>query len=182
MRRTWLILACTLGLSGLAGTFVTTRMLQGKPAQATRPAASGQQPPNATTVGIWQPPSGLKQIPIWPNSAPDMAGVSQPAESVLTAETPEALEGRTSQLVYDVSSPTMTIFPPKGRNSGAAIIVFPGGGFNLLAITGEGTEICHWIASKGITCILSKYRVPNSNHHYDKACDCGVTPKVLRAL
>lgn len=140
------------------------------------------QQTKVTTVGAWQPPSGLKQIPIWPNGAPDMDGLSQPPESVLTAQTPEALEGGTSQAVFDVTSPTMTVFPPRGANSGAAIIVFPGGGYKAVVITVEGTEICNWIASKGITCVLSKYRVPKSNHHYDESCDCHVTPKVPRAL
>ena len=105
-----------------------------------------------------------------------------PPESVLTAETPEALGGHISEAVFDVTAPTMTVYPPKGSNSGAALIVFPGGGFNAVVITSEGSEICDWITAKGITCILSKYRVPNGNHHWDEACKCHVTPKVLRAL
>jgi acetyl esterase/lipase len=133
-------------------------------------------------TGVWQAPSGLKQIPIWPGAVPDMAGVTQPAESVLTVNAPEAIDGDTSQAVFDVSVPTMTVYPPKGRNTGAAIIVFPGGGFKALAITLEGTEICNWIAARGITCVLAKYRVPKSNHHWDADCRCAVTPKVPRAL
>lgn len=133
-------------------------------------------------IGVWQPPAGLEQAPIWPGAAPDMAGVSWPAESVLTADTPEALAGRTSQAVFDVSVPTMTVFPPKGRNTGAAVIVFPGGGFRILAVTVEGTEICDWITAQGMTCILSKYRVPKTAHHWDPDCRCAVTPKVPRAL
>jgi acetyl esterase/lipase len=76
----------------------------------------------------------------------------------------------------------MTVFPPKGTNTGAAMIVFPGGGFKALAITGEGTEICNWLTSKGITCIVSKYRVPNGDHYWDDACHCHITPKIPRAL
>jgi acetyl esterase/lipase len=48
--------------------------------------------------------------------------------------------------------------------------------------TSEGIEICNWLTSKGITCILSKYRVPKSAHHSDEDCKCHVTPKVPRAL
>jgi acetyl esterase/lipase len=84
--------------------------------------------------------------------------------------------------VFDVSAPTITVFPPQGTPTGAAIIVFPGGGFQALAITLEGTEICHWLTSKGITCIVSKYRVPNSNDHWDEHCHCHITPKIPRAL
>jgi acetyl esterase/lipase len=76
----------------------------------------------------------------------------------------------------------MTVFPPKGRNSGAAIVVFPGGGFQALAITIEGTEICDWLTARGITCIVSKYRVPGSNHYWNDACRCHITPRVPRAL
>lgn len=133
-------------------------------------------------VGVWQPPAGLAQVPIWPGAAPDMADARWPPESVLTADTPEALAGRTSQAVFDVSVPTMTVFPPKGRNTGAAVIVFPGGGFRILAVTVEGTEICDWITAQGMTCILSKYRVPKTAHHWDEDCRCAVTPKVPRAL
>jgi acetyl esterase/lipase len=142
----------------------------------------GAQPPPTTTVGVWQPPSGLKQVPIWPAGAPDMDGVGQPRESVLTAHTPEAIRGDTSQAVFDVTAPTMTVFPAKGTNTGIAMIVFPGGGFKADVITLEGTEICDWVTAQGMTCILSKYRVPNSGHHYDARCKCGVTPKIPRAL
>lgn len=182
MRRTWLIPVCALGLSSVAGAIIATREVEAELTQASRPAASGQDQAKVTKVGIWQPSSGLKQIPIWPNGAPDMQGASQPAESVLIAQTPNAIGGATSEAVFDVTSPTMTIFPPRSRNAGAAVIVFPGGGFKAVVVTLQGTEICNWLAAKGVTCILSKYRVPKSGHHYDKDCDCGVTPEVPRAL
>jgi acetyl esterase/lipase len=54
----------------------------------------------------------------------------------------------------------MTVYPPAGTNTGAAVVVFPGGGYNVLAIDLEGTEVCDWLTSKGITCVLLKYRVP----------------------
>lgn len=165
MRRLVLILACVFGALG-----------------GVEAAPVEQAPDKVTTIGVWQAPAGLQQIPIWPKDAPDTEGARQKPESVLTAKTPEALQGGVSQAVFDVSAPTMTVFPPKGANSGIAIVVFPGGGFKTLAITIEGTEVCDWITSRGMTCVLSKYRVPNSNHHYDEKCDCGVTPKVPRAL
>jgi acetyl esterase/lipase len=59
-----------------------------------------------------------------------------------------------------VSQPTLTVYSPKGANAGAAVVVFPGGGYNALAIDLEGTEACDWLTSKGITCVLLKYRVP----------------------
>jgi acetyl esterase/lipase len=68
--------------------------------------------------------------------------------------------GRPWVYVGRVSQPTMTVYSPTGRNTGAAVVVFPGGGYNVLAIDLEGTEVCDWLASKGITCVLLKYRVP----------------------
>jgi len=54
----------------------------------------------------------------------------------------------------------MTVYLPTEKNTGAAIIVFPGGGYEVLAIDLEGTEACDWLVSRGITCVLLKYRVP----------------------
>jgi acetyl esterase/lipase len=54
----------------------------------------------------------------------------------------------------------MTVYSPKGTNTGVAVVVFPGGGYNCLAIDLEGTEICDWLTSRGITAVLLKYRVP----------------------
>ncbi|MBP6668825.1 MAG: alpha/beta hydrolase [Gemmatimonadales bacterium] len=73
---------------------------------------------------------------------------------------PRPVAGRPWIYVDQVSRPTLTVYPPRGRNSGAAVVVFPGGGYNVLAIDLEGTEVCDWLTSRGITCILLKYRVP----------------------
>jgi acetyl esterase/lipase len=54
----------------------------------------------------------------------------------------------------------MTVYSPNGKNTGAAVVVFPGGGYWILAMDLEGTEVCDWLMSKGITCVLLKYRVP----------------------
>jgi acetyl esterase/lipase len=54
----------------------------------------------------------------------------------------------------------MTVYSPKGKNTGVVAVVFPGGGYNCLAIDLEGTEICDWLTSRGITAVLLKYRVP----------------------
>lgn len=155
-------------------------------ASPTKLAASTAQVSNTRavgrTVGVWQPPTGLEQVPIWPGPAPDTEGPDLPPESVLVAETPQAIGGRYSEAVFDVSVPTMTVFPPQGASTGAAVIVFPGGGFRAVVLTVGGAEVCAWLTSRGITCILSKYRVPRSNHYWDEDCRCAVTPEVPRAL
>lgn len=182
MRRTLLMIACALVLSGLAGGVTVMRKLRAELARANRPTTSDQQQADVRKGGVWQPPSGLKQIPIWPNAAPDMKGVSQPAERVEVTKAPDVVAGHPYTAVYDVTSPTMTVFPPKGRNTGASMVVFPGGGFKLLAMDLEGTEICDWMTAKGITCVLLKYRVPKGNHYWDEDCRCHITPKIPRAL
>ncbi|MES2162581.1 MAG: alpha/beta hydrolase [Pseudomonadota bacterium] len=134
---------------------------------------TGHVPAQAET---WQPSSGQLQVPIWPGAVPD--AISAPkAESV----GPGTGHGGWVQ-ARDVSQPTMTVYAPKGRNTEAAVVVFPGGGFKVLAMDLEGTEICDWLTSRGITCVLLKYRVPNGNHHWDEKCQCHVTPKIPRAL
>lgn len=175
MRRTFAALAVT-ACSG------ATPPPPSEPLPVQAPPPAPPPPEREQTVRVWQPRAGLQQIPIWPGVAPDMEGADQPPESVLVAHTPEALAGDTSEAVFDVTTPTMTIFPAQGANTGAAVVVFPGGGFRAVVITSEGVEICDWLASKGITCVLSKYRVPKSGHHWDESCQCGVIPKEPRAL
>ena len=111
--------------------------------------------PNAQTH-IWQPSPGHTQLPIWPGPAPDPQPVRGP-EMATTSE--ELLGGRPVISVTNVTRPTMTIYSPQGKNSGAAVVVFPGGGYQELAIDFEGTEVCDWLTPKGITCVLLKYRV-----------------------
>lgn len=147
-------------------------------AQTSTPAADGDIIVNAP----WQAPDGLKQVPIWPEGAPDMADFPDTPESTKTGTNPKRFAGKPVTGVRNVSTPTMTIFPPKGGNSGAAIVVFPGGGFQILAIDLEGTEICDWATANGVTCVLLKYRVPKTDTYGDSDCKCQVTPKVLRAL
>jgi acetyl esterase/lipase len=63
----------------------------------------------------------------------------------------------------NVSDPTLTFYPANSaNNTGAAVIVFPGGGYNILALDLEGSEICEWLNSIGVNAALVKYRVPTA--------------------
>lgn len=148
------------------------------------PVAAPEEPKEeiSWTSGVWEAPAGLRQVPVWPEGAPGVDAASQAPERVMTRVSPEAVNGDISQAIFDVSDPTITIYPPKGENTGAAIIVFPGGGFKAVVVTLEGTEICDWVTSKGITCVLSKYRVPGTNHHWDETCKCVREPERPPAL
>src|SRR6202030_113306 len=107
----------------------------------------------------WQPSPGHAQLPIWPGAVPDAQPVAGP-EVAKTTGKEFLVAGRPAVGVSNVSRPTMTVYSPNGKNTGAAVVVFPGGGFQELAIDLEGTEVCDWLTSKGITCVLLKYRVP----------------------
>src|ERR1700675_1740452 len=107
----------------------------------------------------WQPSPGHTQVPIWPGAAPDAQPVAGP-EVAKTTGKEFLVAGRPAVGVSNVSRPTMTLYSPNGKNTGAAVVVFPGGGYVILAIDLEGTEVCDWLTSQGITCVLLKYRVP----------------------
>ncbi|HEY6457387.1 MAG TPA: alpha/beta hydrolase [Steroidobacteraceae bacterium] len=107
-------------------------------------------------AAVWQPSPGHVQVPIWPAAIPDAMPNLKP-ESV---GPPAGREWWPR--ANDVSRPTMTVYAAKGRNTGVAMVVFPGGGYQFLAMDLEGTEICDWLTSRGITCVLLKYRVPDS--------------------
>nr|HEV7955222.1 hypothetical protein [Candidatus Acidoferrales bacterium] len=88
----------------------------------------------------WQPSPGHSQIPIWPGKVPDARPVGTPENETGTPTKPVA--GKPWTYVAKVSHPTMTVYSPTGKNTGAAVVVFPGGGYEVLAIDLEGTEVC----------------------------------------
>jgi acetyl esterase/lipase len=107
----------------------------------------------------WQPSPGHTQLQIWPGEAPDPRPAVEPEFARKTG--PDSLvAGQPWTEIENVARPTITIYSPTGKNTGAAVVVFPGGGYEILAIDLEGSEACDWLTSRGITCILLKYRVP----------------------
>ncbi|MFC4526305.1 alpha/beta hydrolase [Dyella halodurans] len=115
----------------------------------------------------WQAAGGHTQLPLWPGAAPDLQSVPGP-ETVKSSD--KFLAGKPVTNVFNVTRPTMTVYAPTGRNTGAAVVVIPGGGFQILAMDLEGTEACDWLTSNGMTCVLLKYRVPSKP--YEWKCDC----------
>jgi acetyl esterase/lipase len=132
-------------------------------------------------VPAWQPSPGHTQVPIWPGAAPDPLPAAGP-EAAETTGKDSLVAGKPWIAVSNVLRPTMTVFSPTGKNTGAAVVVFPGGGYQILAIDLEGTEVCDWLTSKGITCVLLKYRVPHSGPYWERQCDCEIYPKSSMAL
>lgn len=126
---------------------------------------------SAVAIGqthIWQPSLGHEQIQIWPGTAPDVQPV--PGPETMTTDPRFLVAGKPVTGIDNVTRPTMTVYAPMGTNTGVAVVVFPGGGFEGLAIDLEGTEVCDWLTSEGITCVLLKYRVPSLP--YDWHCHC----------
>jgi len=109
----------------------------------------------------WPPAPGHLTLPVWPGAAPG-AQANPPAEADTTTAKDNLIAGQPLVRLGNVSAPTLTLYTPQGKNSGAAVVVFPGGGYNILAIDLEGTEVCDWLNSAGINCVLLKYRVPDS--------------------
>jgi len=129
----------------------------------------------------WRPADGHQELPIWPGAVPD-AKPATGQEGKVTLRTDRLVAGQPWLEVENVTRPTMTIYSPKGNNTGAAVVVFPGGGYRVLAIDLEGTEVCDWLTSIGVTCVLLKYRVPGSGPHWDSERNMRVIPKVHTAL
>ena len=100
-------------------------------------------------------------LPLWPNGAPGAPPNPLPEADTTTAKD-NLIAGKPLIRLGNVSTPTLTLYAPSSNNTGAAVVVFPGGGYRILAIDLEGTEVCDWLNSAGITCVLVKYRVPDS--------------------
>lgn len=71
-----------------------------------------------------------------------------------------------SRLVRNVSEPTLTVFLPEASVAiGTGVVICPGGGFHLLMIDKEGTEVARWLTARGVAAFLLKYRlVPTSDN------------------
>jgi|GEM_PF-354049 len=98
--------------------------------------------------------------PLWPGPAPgetESVGV----ETNATKPSDRAVAGRPVVRLGNISLPTLSLYsPPADRATGTAVLVCPGGGYNILAWDLEGEEVCDWLNSIGVTAALLKYRVP----------------------
>ena len=92
---------------------------------------------------------------LWPDGPPTAMTVKSDA----TVNLIKSYGGMRPGRVSDVSDPTITIFRPQNPN-GASVIVAPGGGFMFLSYEHEGTAVCEWLNSLGVTAVLLKYRTP----------------------
>lgn len=94
-------------------------------------------------------------LTLWPEGAPG----GLPPKSEATAKLIQSYGGVTATRISDVAEPTITVYRPEKPN-GAAVVVAPGGGFMFLSYAHEGTQVCEWLNSIGVTAVLLKYRTP----------------------
>ncbi|MDB6027494.1 MAG: Xylanase [Verrucomicrobiales bacterium] len=102
----------------------------------------------------------FKVINLWPVLAPGEKE-SPNEERNITTPTGRPVAGKPVIRIGHISKPTITVYrPPSDKNSGTAVLVCPGGGYNIVAADLEGQEVCAWLNSIGVTGVLLKYRVP----------------------
>ncbi len=98
-------------------------------------------------------PPAPKAIDLWPGSPPGESGPIGQEK----AETNKA----GILILSNVSRPTLTVYRPSPeKDTGAAVVICPGGGYNILASDHEGAQVARWLNSVGVTGVLLKYRVP----------------------
>jgi acetyl esterase/lipase len=102
-------------------------------------------------------------LPLWPNGAPETVTMPGPEQDIVKP-TDRLVDGRPFIHLANISKPTLAVYKPaKAKDTGAAVLVLPGGGYRMLAYDLEGTDVCAWLNSIGVTCVLVKYRVPINN-------------------
>ena len=94
-------------------------------------------------------------LKLWPDGPPS----AMAPRSEATVKQIESYGPITPTHVSDVTDPTITIFRPEKPN-GASVVVAPGGGYMFLSYASEGTQVCEWLNTLGVTAVLLKYRTP----------------------
>ncbi|MGH9589065.1 MAG: alpha/beta hydrolase [Terracidiphilus sp.] len=107
----------------------------------------------------WPPSSDRLTLPIWPGAVPDEPENVSPEHNVPNGH---LVAGRPYVRLTDVSKPTITLYKAEGKDRGVAVLVFPGGGYVVDSMDLEGTEVCQWLNSIDVNCVLVRYRVPGT--------------------
>ena len=124
--------------------------------------------------------SAQQTLPLWPHATPEPPQTTLP-ESDATKPTDGLISGRKTRRLTNVTVPTLTIYaPPAGHNTHAAVLVFPGGAYKILAWDGEGLDVCHWLNAVGVTCLLVKYRVPEEGRYPTNPADLEDAQQAMR--
>lgn len=115
---------------------------------------------NQATAQNMTLPDTSRIITLWPKDRLiDTANGHKLIEHDVTRPADNKVDGKGVIRLGDISNPTIQVFTPQKPN-GTVVIICPGGGYSILAMDLEGTELCTWFNSIGVTAILLKYRVP----------------------
>jgi acetyl esterase/lipase len=102
-------------------------------------------------------------LDIWPGKPAGDVGIAGDEKlfELKVGGKPYQVDGKPTQWLTNVTRPTLTVYrPAKDRDTGAAVLIAPGGGYHNLGWDVEGTEIAEWLNSIGVTGIILKYRCP----------------------
>ena len=119
------------------------------------------------------------EVTLFPEGAVEPAGFVAEPEGLMEDKKKDGVKR-----VGNVSVPMMTVYRPETGANGTAVLVCPGGGYSILAIEHEGTQVCEWLNSLGVTAVLLKYRVPRrdaTRPHVYPLEDARQAMKLLRA-
>lgn len=123
-------------------------------------------------------------VDLWPGKPPGETK-ELPPEVDTWKDTDSLVGDRKIQKITNVSKPTLAIYrPAKDVDTGAAVIIAPGGGYQILAYDHEGTEAAEFLAKHGVTGIVLKYRVPARDPKNRGAAalqDCQRAVRVVRS-
>jgi acetyl esterase/lipase len=118
-------------------------------------------------------------MPLWPHALPQPAQTTEPETDI--SKPTDQISGHHTSLLTNITHPTLTVYlPSAARNTHAAALVFPGGGYYDLAWDGEGVDTCGWLNRLGMTCILVKYRVPEKEHFPANPADLEDAQQAMR--
>lgn len=141
------------------------RHLAGGPA-GTQPRPEGTSADASLALGYSQ------EVPLWPEGSQVLLdGIKALADEK-----------------WSITHPAFLLYSPRVNSTRAAVLVFPGGGYKGLAvgpnstIGSNGADVCRWLTDVGITCVLVKYRVPNTGCHWNKETRRHEAPDVPMAL
>jgi acetyl esterase/lipase len=102
-------------------------------------------------------------VDVWPGKVPGDVGVSGEEKFIelKVSGKPYEVGGKPTKWLTNVTRPTLTIYrPAKDKETGAAMLICPGGGYHNLGWDVEGEEVAAWLNSIGVTGIILKYRCP----------------------
>lgn len=129
------------------------------------------------SVGFSKGNEDHQEIELWPKGVPD-----EP-EGIEKRKRPTTTDGVGKTRIAYVDKPTITVYrAPKEESNGAAVVICPGGGYNILAWTHEGTEIAEWLNSIGVSAFVLKYRVPRRDPDFPHTLPLQDVQRAIRII